>query len=121
MKNTTKGRGKPSTVVYCVVHEGRVTLVSSSSRDVSGIAPETFAGSPVADVIHPDDHARLAHFLAPGWSGSFSETVRVRDADGAWSWRMMRGVRTIDEEGRASAVVRLKKIAEPRSVTSRTG
>ena len=26
MKNTTKGRGKPSTVVYCVLHDGRVTL-----------------------------------------------------------------------------------------------
>ena len=116
MKNTiAKGRRKPSTVVYCGVHEGRVTLVSSSSLGVSGIAPETFAGSPIAEVIHPDDHARLAHFLAPGWSGSFSETVRVRDADGNWSWRMMRGVRTIDAEGRASAVVRLKKIDEPRS------
>lgn len=121
MKNTTKGRGKPSTVVYCVLHDGRVTLVSSSSLDVSGIAPEAFVGTPVTDNVHPDDLARVAKFLEPGWAGSFSEPVRLRDADASWSWRMMRGVRTIDADGRPSAVLRFKKIDEPRSVTSRTG
>lgn len=102
-------------MVYCVLHEGKVTLVSSSSLDVGGIAPEAFVGTPVTDIVHPDDLARLAKFLEPGWSGSFSEPLRLRDADGNWSWRMARGVRTIDADGRPSAVVRLKKIGEPRT------
>lgn len=115
MRNTAKARGKPSSVVYCVLHEGRITLVSSSCLDVSGIAPEAYTGASPTEFVHPDDQPRIAQLLEPGWSGSFSEAIRVRDADGGWSWRMARGVRTIDASGQHSAVVRLKKIDAPTS------
>ena len=113
MSNTTGRRRKAPSVVYCVLHEGRVTLVSGASVDVSGNLPESFVGRPLTDFVHPDDLARVEPFLRPGWSGSFSEAIRLRDADDTWSWRMMRGVRTIGEDGRPSAIIRFKKIADP--------
>jgi PAS domain S-box-containing protein len=113
MNESAGRRRKSPPVVYCVLHEGRVTNVSGASREVSGIAPDTFVGKPLTDFIHPGDLARVAPFFQPGWSGSFSELMRLRDADGSWSWRMMRGVRTIDDDGRPSAVVRFKKIPDP--------
>jgi PAS domain-containing protein len=107
--------------VYCVLHDGKISHVSSSSLDVSGIPPEQFVGEPATEVVHPDDHPTIARLLAPGWAGSFSERIRVRDADGSWSWRLMSGVRTMDDEGHASATVRLRRIAEPKAPAHRRG
>ena len=64
--------------VFCVLHEGIVTFVSSSSVDVSGLAPESFKGRAAIEIVHPADRPRVSPYLEPGWSGTFKEQVRVQ-------------------------------------------
>jgi PAS domain S-box-containing protein len=107
-----QGEAEPPSV-YCVLHEGVVTFVSSTSTAVGGFAPEHFHGLHVSAVIHPDDVAHVERFLEPGWTGEISAMVRVQESDGQWSWRAAEGVRTRDPQGKHSAAVVLRKVAWP--------
>jgi PAS domain S-box-containing protein len=99
--------------VYIIVRNGVVTFVGSNTSDVSGYAPSHFEGRHVLDLIHPDDHSQLEEALRPGWTGKFNKYVRVQDADGAWTWRAISGVRTIDASGQPRTVAELRKVDTP--------
>ncbi len=96
--------------VYFIVRDGVISFASSTSIDVSGIAPEQLQGRMALDLVHPDDRARMLAYLAPGWEGVIDDTVRVEDAKGVWHWRRVEGVRTIEADGHASAVLTLTKV-----------
>src|SRR5437867_3489816 len=59
-----------SSDVLCEMRQGIVTYASPNTMRVSGRGPEEFVGQPFSQIIHPDDMARLAHFMAPGWTGA---------------------------------------------------
>ena len=100
-------------LVFCVLHDARVSFVSSTAQEVSGISPERFHGQLAMDLVHPDDRPRIAPFFEAEWSGAFEESVRLQDADGGWTWRRVNGVRTIDAGGRPSAALTVKKTRMP--------
>jgi PAS domain S-box-containing protein len=99
--------------VYCIVRDGVVSFVSSTSKDVGGFAPEHFQGQLALDLIHPDDRAQFEHLTSPTWEGVVSATFRVQDADGGWSWRRAEGVRTADADGLPSTVVAIDRVDGP--------
>jgi PAS domain S-box-containing protein len=104
--------GAASAPVYFILHNGVVSFVSSSLFDVSGNLPSSIQGRAALDLVHPDDREQLLQYFVPGWEGRLEVNVRVQQADGSWQWRRAEGVRTIDAEGHASAVVTLTKVNE---------
>jgi PAS domain S-box-containing protein len=103
--------------VHVILHDGIITFVSSTSAQVSGIPPERFHGKRAIDLVHEDDRDRLQRFTAPGWEGIIDVTFRVRDADGAWSWRHAEGVRTIERDGTGNTIISLRRIDPPDAAT----
>jgi PAS domain S-box-containing protein len=99
--------------VSCVVRRGRITSVSDTSREVSGFPPERYLGRLVFDVIHPDDRPLIMRYFAVGWTGEIDVVVRLEDADGSWTWRRVRGSRTIDASGEPTASLTLQKVEFP--------
>ncbi len=108
-----KQPGAASAPVYFILHDGVVSFASSSLFEVSGNSPATIQGRRALDLVHPDDREQLMRYFAPGWEGRLDARVRVQQADGRWEWRRAEGVRTIDADGHASAVVTLTRLEEP--------
>ena len=100
-------------VVSCLVRNGRISFVSPTSVDVSGLPPERFHGRLVWDLVHPDDQSLISRFLAVGWTGEIDVAVRIQDHDQAWTWRLVRGAREIDPSGQPSATLTLQKLEFP--------
>lgn len=109
----TRGHGAEPPLVHCILHDGVITFVSSTSVEVSGYPPERLHGRGWMEFVHPDDQPALMRFAGPDWEGIIEATFRVQDADGAWTWRHAEGVRTIESDGSASTIVTLKKIDDP--------
>ncbi len=99
--------------VYCILHEGIVTFVSSACDRVSGHSFQHFSGRQAFDLVHPEDKANIEAYFLEGWEGAFQTSFRLQDADGAWTWRRADGVRTIDPNGQPSAIAALRKIDAP--------
>lgn len=97
-------------VVACVIRSGRVASVSAASVQVSGLPPEQFLGRLAWDVVHPDDRPLIARYFAVGWTGEIDVALRLKDSDGAWTWRLVRGARGVDERGEPTAQVTLTKV-----------
>jgi PAS domain-containing protein len=103
---TPPAGGTDPEAVYVVIHNGIVTFVGSNTMAVSGFAPEHFRG-------RHDDHDRVARLFKEGWTGRFSEHVRIQERDGNWTWRLADGVRTIDPSGEPHTVAELRKVEGP--------
>jgi PAS domain-containing protein len=102
-----------SPTVYCLLHDGVVTYVGAVSGTISGYSFEHYRGRRAVDLVHPEDRPVIAPYLTPGWEGTFALKTRLRDADGAWTWRRVEGVRTIDSTGLPSAAIMLRRADAP--------
>jgi PAS domain-containing protein len=100
-------------VVHIILSNGVVTFVGSNTVQVSGLPPEHFHGRHVLDLVHPDDRLQVERLLTPGWTGRFSEHIRIQEVSGAWAWRVAEGVRTVDASGEPQSVLELRKIGPP--------
>lgn len=112
---TERGQEVDPRVVHCITHDGIITFVSSTVREVSGLAPERFHGHHVFDLVHEDDRESLLRFGQPGWEGIIDARFRVQAADGAWIWLRAEGVRTVDADGHTSSIMTLRQVEAPDS------
>jgi len=77
-------------------------VVASLGYDAGSVGKTLMAR--LAAVVHPDDQPRLRAALSAYWSGTsplFETEVRFRAKDGKVDWRIIRGIVTRDESGRA--------------------
>ncbi|HET6603642.1 MAG TPA: EAL domain-containing protein [Xanthomonadaceae bacterium] len=67
---------------------GRIDYVSPSVETVLGYPANALAGTPVAELHHPEDHQRIAAaFSEPLRSGGYHDLrYRLRHRDGHWVW-----------------------------------
>ena len=74
-------------VIILVDLEGRFEYVSPSSASLLGIPSSELIGTPVEDLIHPDDRSKgwenVPIILRRGWAMS---EMRIRRADGSYIW-----------------------------------
>jgi PAS domain S-box-containing protein len=65
---------------------GTIVFASPSWRSMTGWDPEGLVGSPILELVHPDDHKRGAQGMARALSGEAVEavTARLRTSDGRW-------------------------------------
>ncbi|MET7245643.1 ATP-binding protein [Methylobacterium sp. EM32] len=61
---------------------GRLVRASPASRALTGRAPDTLAGLPFTELVHPEDRAGVVALLAGG--GALMH--RLSHADGRWIW-----------------------------------
>jgi diguanylate cyclase (GGDEF)-like protein/PAS domain S-box-containing protein len=76
-------------VVGMIDGEGRITYVSPSVIDVFGYQPPELVGTPVADLVHPDDLHQVVSTIASLDGRPFESEhleIRGRHADGSWRW-----------------------------------
>lgn len=98
--------------VICEAREGLITYISPNTQLLTGIADTEFVGRPFRDIVHPDDLARHAHYMVPGWTGPIEACFRVAGASGEWEWREARGVRVLDDDGAHRSVFVLRDANE---------
>jgi PAS domain S-box-containing protein len=87
--------------------EGRLVAVSAGFTAALGWAGDELRGRPLADLIHPDDHAAVTAALAEidGWVGAGSAEARARSENGGELWLLWRFARPAGRPGvRGSAV-----------------
>ena len=86
--------------------EGRITFASPAWRSL-GHDPAALVGTPVLDLIHPEDVARAAAEIAEVAGGAEREGVvaRVRRADGSYATLESSGVMLRDADGKPLALL----------------
>ena len=65
---------------------GMIVFASPSWRSMTGWDPDALVGTPILELVHPDDHKRGAQGMAQALSGEAVEavTARLRTTDGHW-------------------------------------
>lgn len=106
----------PVAVYVFDVSEERVLYLNRGIAHALGYSRDElmrYPGSPIAALLHPDDHPRLARHLGrlrhAGDGESFDFEYRVRAKDGQWRW--FRGHDVVLERDRHGAVRRTVGIA----------
>lgn len=89
-----------SDAVTVLEPDGTIRYLSPAIRRILGRAPDELVGTPLVDLVHPDDQARIASDVA-AWptapeeaAGSTPARFRARHRDGSW--------RTLEGTGRIS-------------------
>ncbi|MCY1138106.1 EAL domain-containing protein [Actinoplanes sp. Pm04-4] len=76
-------------VVIAIDRDGEIRYATPSMRTVLGHTPESVTGSPLTELIHPDDRPQLRSWTATLRSsppGTIAELeTRLRRADGSWA------------------------------------
>ena len=77
-----------SDVVTVVDAAGLITYESSAVERVLGYDPAGRVGTPVLDIVHPDDMALARSRLAGDWNAAepVVDEIRARHRDGSWRW-----------------------------------
>ncbi|MFC3078346.1 PAS domain-containing protein [Phenylobacterium terrae] len=87
--------------------EGRNTYVNRQYRDYTGLPPESLLGDGWRQVLHPED----SEAVGKAWSEAVHAArpmqveCRIRGADGAWRWFMLRAAPLQDREGRVHRAI----------------
>jgi diguanylate cyclase (GGDEF)-like protein/PAS domain S-box-containing protein len=73
-------------VVTVLDRDLRVRWQAASIHRLLGQEPDTLLGTPIAEIVHPDDRALFEDFLQASIDGRTSSTIRARfhHADGRW-------------------------------------
>jgi diguanylate cyclase (GGDEF)-like protein/PAS domain S-box-containing protein len=90
-----------SDVVATVEGGGRIDWISPAVTTVLGWSADSLIGTPVDDLLHPDDAAvypGLDMPTAPGTVMRFE--VRMRSDQGGWRWMSIQCRQLVDDEGR---------------------
>jgi PAS domain S-box-containing protein len=88
-------------IVFMTLPDGSTFYVNRQWADYTGLAPEESYGQGWNAVFHADDRqpAMAAWVEATATGGLFSNEARMRRADGAYRWQLIRCVPLRDAEG----------------------
>ena len=91
-----------SDLIMLVEEAGTVRYTSPSSARVLGPPPEALTGTPLLELVHPADVARMADYLARGFEGRSGGAleVRLQGPEGSWRWvESLASAPRVDEDG----------------------
>ena len=89
-------------IVWVTTPRREATYLNDQWTDYTGLSKADSLGHGWLHAMHPQDRARIADELqqAPRSGSSYSYEARLRRADGAYRWWLVRGVSLADEHGR---------------------
>ena len=107
-----------SDMVGIIDAAGHIIYETPAIESVLGYHPDELNGRSAFDLLHPDEHARIAAFIAdiatrPGDSKPFD--YRVRHADGSWRWLEATVTNLFDDPAVAGIVVNARDVTERRA------
>jgi len=109
--------------LVCVIDQkGAIHYASPSFDHVLGYAPETLEGTPMLDLIHPNDHETAYDAFAgvlEGVKEGFNVDVRLRRHDGCWRTVEARGRSLRDNPSVGGVVLNVRDITERVELTQR--
>jgi diguanylate cyclase (GGDEF)-like protein/PAS domain S-box-containing protein len=103
--------------VVCIVDRGaRVSFMSTSAQRMTGRVPEELVGAGLAELVHPEDAARVGAFLTslatqPSARPASSE-FRVLGAQGQWRDVEALGTNLLEDEHIEGIVLNIRDISE---------
>src|SRR5579864_7534385 len=103
---------------------GTIVYASPSWQTVTGWDPDEVIGTPVLELMHPDDQKRGADDLAAVRSGATIEAVtsRVRANDGRWVSIEWNGTPLLENDGRVAYVLgTARDVSEREELRERVG
>ncbi len=88
-------------LVFIAAPGGGNLFVNRTYTTYTGRAAETLCGDGWQDVIHPDDLPPVVARFGQGAlaAGTFAHEIRLRRADGAWRWFLVRVTPLCDDAG----------------------
>jgi PAS domain S-box-containing protein len=86
---------------------GTIVYASPSWQALTGWDPDALVGTPILDLVHPDDHELGAQGLAQVLSGAAFEAItsRLRASDGQWVSIESTGTPIYDHDGKVAYVL----------------
>jgi diguanylate cyclase (GGDEF)-like protein/PAS domain S-box-containing protein len=107
-----------SDLITLVDDGGTVTYQSPSIEKVLGIRTESVVGSPLRDLLHPDDASRLLTHLEAARAGSGSGVleVRMRNGAGGWQWVEALGNTIVDDLLGTGVVLTSRDVSERKTL-----
>jgi PAS domain S-box-containing protein len=88
-------------LVYTSGPDGLPSYLAPSLAAYFGLGLEALRNAAVnRRLVHPDDQARVAQLHTPPRRGTATAELRLRRADGAWRWFLVRTAAVLDDEGR---------------------
>jgi len=86
---------------------GMIVFASPSWRAMTGWDPDALVGTPILELVHPDDHKRGAQGMARALSGEAVEavTARLRTTDGHWVSVETTGTPVYGDNGKVAYVL----------------
>jgi diguanylate cyclase (GGDEF)-like protein/PAS domain S-box-containing protein len=104
-----------SDVVVVIGADGRVTYASDALRRVLGTEPDSAAGRPFEEGVHPEEVGWVRSLLA-GLAGSRggeqTTELRMRHADGSWRWVEAIGQNLLREPAVGGVVLNFRDITD---------
>ncbi|SEO64145.1 PAS domain S-box-containing protein [Halorientalis persicus] len=93
--------------------EGRISYQSPSAERVLGYDAADLVGTPLVELVHPDDRMAVQERF-PDWGSSEEAAVeyRIEAADGTWRWIESRGRNLLDDPTVGGIVVNSREITE---------
>ncbi|KQQ36235.1 diguanylate cyclase [Duganella sp. Leaf126] len=87
--------------VWAADADGALTWLNEQVYRYSGTQPGQLTGDAWTAVLHPDDSARVtaAWRASVATAQNFEVEYRIRRADGAWRWHIVRAMPIIDDNG----------------------
>ncbi len=93
--------------------EGRISYQSPSAERVLGYHAADLVGTPLVELVHPDDRMAVQERF-PDWGSTEEAAVeyRIEAADGTWRWIESRGRNLLDDPTVGGIVVNSREITE---------
>jgi diguanylate cyclase (GGDEF)-like protein/PAS domain S-box-containing protein len=107
-----------SDVIAICDADGRIVWVSGAVRELLGVEPAGVVGLSAFEIMHPDDHARVASRLVEVIGGNTERRpidLRLRHGDGSYRWFEATGTNRIDDPSIAGVVVSLRDVTGRRA------
>ena len=107
-----------SDIIVVTDARGRVDYASPSVSRVTGDDAEALVGTRSADLVHPEDAARVAAAFAgqaPKAGPHPTVEFRVRHREGGWRWLEATATNLLDDDAVAGLVVNARDITERKS------
>ena len=103
---------------------GTIVFASPSWRAMTGWDPDGLVGTPILELVHPDDHKRGAQGMARAMSGEAVEaiTARLRTSDGRWVSVETTGTPVYGDDGKVAYVLgTARDVSEREELRERVG
>jgi PAS domain S-box-containing protein len=97
-------------LAYLANADRRIAWIAPSVHSALGWTPEELVGTPLLDLVHPDDIATIAATRERIYAGKQMEqpdtgvTLRLRARDGTFHWFSGRGVPVFEDDGTPAGI-----------------